>query len=347
MADLVESRAARAGQVVAAVLLATPFLLGAAAVPDGPRATVVTKFQDPEIIESSGLVVAGNLAVTTNDSGDSGRVFTVSLATGRTVGVTNWSAGPEDVEALAPAGDGEVWVADIGDNPGSRSSIEVARVPFGEENRDVDVGSVVLRYPDGPQDAESLLSHPRTGQLFVISKTFLGGTVYAAPRDLSSGESHRLRARGSVIGMATDAAFFPDGKHLIVRSYTRAVVYAWPSLEVVGGFGLPSQEQGEGVAVSSAGAVFLSSEGLQAPLLRLNLPRAIRRVVTPPPASSPSPSPTDSPTERPAERPSTEPRDEAPAGVEQDAPREVWPWVIGGTFGLAALVVLIRSLRPR
>lgn len=336
-----ESRVARAGQVVGTVLLATPFLLGAAAVPDGQRGKVVTKFADPEIIESSGLVVAGDLAVTTNDSGDAGRVFTVSLRTGRTVGVTHWSGEPEDVEALAPAGDGEVWVADIGDNTEARSSIEVARVPYGDHDREVDADVVDLRYPDGARDAESLLSHPRTGQLFVVSKTFLGGTVYAAPRDLSSGETHRLRVRGRVLGMATDAAFFPDGKHLIVRSYTRAVVYAWPSLQVVGGFGLPAQEQGEGVAVSPAGAVFLSSEGVEAPLLRLDLPRAIRRVVTPPPP------PTPSSTESPDDSPSTKPRDEVPDGVEQDASPEVWPWVVGGAFGLAALVVLIRSLRPR
>ncbi len=324
--------------MIGAVLLATPFLLGAAAVPDGQRAKVVTRFQDPEIIESSGLVVADDLAVTTNDSGDSGRIFTVSLKTGRTVGVTRWSGEPEDVEALAPAGDGEVWVADIGDNTESRSSVEVARVPYGDQDREVDADVVELSYPDGAHDAESLLTHPRTGQLFVVSKAFLGGTVYAAPRELVPGKTHQMRASGSVLGMATDAAFFPDGKHLIVRSYGRAVVYTWPSLAVVGGFGLPAQEQGEGVAVSPAGAVFLSSEGVQAPLLRLNLPREVRRAVTPP-APTPSESPEDSP--------STKPRDEAPDGDEQAASREAWPWVVGTAFGIAALVVLVRSLRPR
>lgn len=341
MADLAESRAARASQVVGAVLLATPFLLGAAAVPDGPRAKVVTKFADPEIIESSGLVVAGDLAVTTNDSGDSGRVFTVSLKTGRTVGVTHWSGEPEDVEALAPAGDGEVWVGDIGDNPEERSAIEVARVPYGEQDREVDTDVFELRYPDGSHDAESLLAHPQTGQLFVISKTFLGGTVYAAPEDLEPDKANRLTARGQVLGMATDAAFFPGGKHLIVRSYTRAVVYDWPSLEVVGGFELPAQEQGEGIAVSAAGAVFASSEGVEAPLLRINLPREVRRAVAPPPAASPTPA------DSPGDSPSTKPRDEAPAGDEQATSREAWPWVVGAAFGLAALVVLIRSLRPR
>jgi hypothetical protein len=91
----------------------------------------VTRFEDPEIVESSGLAVVDGLLVTTNDSGDSGRVFTVDPATGETVGVTQWSADPVDVEALAPAGGGEVWVGDIGDNRAERTSVSVARVPVG------------------------------------------------------------------------------------------------------------------------------------------------------------------------------------------------------------------------
>ena len=44
-----------------------------------------------------------------------------------------------------------------------------------------------LTYPDGPHDAETLLVHPRTGRVFVVSKSVFGGTVYAAPRDLAAG----------------------------------------------------------------------------------------------------------------------------------------------------------------
>src|SRR3954447_22202072 len=87
---------------------AVPFLLGAAASP-ADHAHQVFSFQDGDIIESSGLVVVNGLVVTTNDSGDTGRVFTVDPATGRTVGVTGWGNDPADVEALAPLGDHEVW----------------------------------------------------------------------------------------------------------------------------------------------------------------------------------------------------------------------------------------------
>ena len=39
----------------------------------------------------------------------------------------------------------------------------------------------------------------------------------------------------------------------------------------------------------------------------------------------------------------------APAAEEtsEGNDRPVWPWAVGGVVGLAALVVLVRSLRPR
>ena len=61
-------------------LVLVPFLLGASATPT-EESTVLFSFQDNEIVESSGLVAAGGLVVTTNDSGDGGRIFTVDRAT--------------------------------------------------------------------------------------------------------------------------------------------------------------------------------------------------------------------------------------------------------------------------
>ena len=68
------------------------------------------------------------LVVTTNDSGDTGRLFTVDPRTGQTTKVTQWSDDPTDVEALAPAGDGLVWVGDIGDNTARRDSVSVISI---------------------------------------------------------------------------------------------------------------------------------------------------------------------------------------------------------------------------
>jgi hypothetical protein len=332
-------------------------LLGAAAVPFVVATLMpggllggdeVTRFQDPEIVESSGLAVVDGLLVTTNDSGDTGRLFAVDPGSGETVGVTQWSAEPEDVEALAPAGGGEVWVGDIGDNRSERASVSVARVPVGRGTRDVDVPTYRLVFPEGPRDAESLLADPATNQLYVISKGVFGGAVYAAPRRLSAHRPNPLREVGPVLPIATDAAFFPDGRHVIVRGYAEAAVYSWPDLEELGRFGLPDQQQGEGIAVSDDGTIYASSEGLHAPVLRIGLPAAVRRAMG---AASPSPSPSTAPTSSATPEPSATPPPGSREGrelPEQDTPpRSAWGWALGGVLGLGIVIVLARALRPR
>jgi hypothetical protein len=328
--------------LLAGLAVAGSFTLGVVSTPAAPHGTRVLTFDDPAIVESSDLVVDAGRFVTTNDSGDTGQVFVVDR-TGRTVGLTHWSDGPTDVEALAPAGPGQVWVGDIGDNQGRRSSITVTRVPVGRGDRDVHAPAYRLAYPDGGTDAETLLCDPVTGRLYVASKNVFGGVLYAAPAELSATSTNPLKPVGRVLPVATDGAFFPDGRHLIVRDYTSAVVYAWPSLQPVGSVDLPAQRQGEGIAVAADGSVYVSSEGLRSPVLRVTLPPDIRQAVSAdaPPADSPvgSPSASSSPG-------SADPSASDPSEVEP-AQRDVRPWLFGGLLGLAAVVVLLRALRPR
>ncbi len=321
-------------------LTAVPFVVGSL-VGGAPGGDVVTRFEDPAILESSGLAVVDGLIITTNDSGDTGRVFAVDPATGQTVGVTTWSADAVDVEALAPADDGKVWVGDIGDNLAKRDSVAVSLVPIGRQIVDVEVPSYRLVYPEGPRDAESLLVDPASGRLYVVSKGVLGGAVYSAPERLSKRKANRLEKIGPVLGIATDAAFFPDGRHLIVRSYSEAAVYTWPDLEEVGRFGLPQQEQGEGIAVAADGTIYASSEGVRAPVMRITLPAAVRRAMQPEPSATPTQSPSPTPTPPPGTREGRE------LPEQPTADRSPWGWAIGGVVGLGIIVVLVRSLRPR
>jgi hypothetical protein len=329
------------GRVLAGVL-ALPFLLGTAAAPSHPGRVEFT-FTDPEIVESSGLVVSDGLFVTTNDSGDSGRVFAVDPATGGTVGVTRWSEDPEDVEALAPAGRDAVWVGDIGDNSADRDGIRVARVPVGLGDATVDPPTFELTYPGGPTNAESLLTDPATGRLYVATKDVFGGRLYAAPARLSATTPNRLRPVGPVLPIATDGAFFPDGKHLVLRDYSRAVVYSFPALEEVGSFRLPDQDQGEGIAVAADGAVFVSSEGQREPVLRVPLPQEVRRALDPP---APAPDASATPSQPP--RPTATVDPQAPSFDPADRP--AWPWFLTGWVAVGGLVLLARWLgkrRPR
>jgi hypothetical protein len=324
------------------VAVVTPFVIGLTAAGTDRDGEEVFRFQDSEIVESSGLVMEGNRAHTTNDSGDTGRVFTVDVATGKTVGVTYWADGPEDVEALAPAGAGHVWVADIGDNSGSRDSIEVTRVPVGDGERTVDEETIDLVYPDGQRDAEALLVHPVTGRLYVATKGIFGGELYAAPPELADDAPNMLGLVGETTGIVTDGAFFPDGDHIILRTYGTAVVYSFPALEQVGAFDLPSQEQGEGIAVPSTRFVYLSSEGQQAPVLKVPVPRVIRSALSPTPTSTASVTPSSPATAEPEGGATSV--DDITAEL---ADRSVWPWLLSGLLGLGALVVLLRAVRPR
>lgn len=228
-------------------------------------------FEDPAIVESSGLVVLDGRVVTTNDSGDTGRVFVVDPRTGRTVGTTAWSRDPVDVEALAPAGRGHVWVGDIGDNDAERASVSVARVPVGPSDRDADVPAYELTHPSGGRDAEALLAHPITGRLHVVTKGLFGGEVLVAPESLRTGAANPLQSVGRAPALVTDGAFLPYGGAVVLRTYSRAVVLAYPSWEQVTSWELPRQEQGEGLAVTGTD-LLLSTEGERSEVLREPLP---------------------------------------------------------------------------
>ena len=252
-----------------------PFLLGAAA--GAPtRDDPAFRFTDPDIVESSGLVTlpddgVGRLVVTTNDSGDAGRVFIVDASTGSTVGMTSWTPEPTDVEALAPAGPGHVWVGDIGDNQRMRTSIEVLRVPVGRGDRTASPEAYELVYPDGSYDAEALVTHPVTGQLFVITKGVFSGTVYAAPQPLRADRVNRLQEVGEAPGIVTDATFLPGGGGVVMRTYAAAHLAAFPSWQPVSSVDLPQQDQGEGIALAGRD-LLISSEGARSQVLRVDLP---------------------------------------------------------------------------
>ena len=312
-----------------AALVALPFVAGgvtAAASDDGGR--VVLTFADPAVVESSGLVARGGLVSTVNDSGDTGRVITVD-SSGRTVGVTTFADSPVDVEALAPAGPGEVWVGDIGDNGAGRSSVSVTRVPVGRGDRSGTYPTFELVYADGPRDAETLLVDPATGRLHVVSKGIFGGTLYSAPARLDPDRSNRLEPVADALSVATDGAFWPDGRHLVVRGYARAVVYAWPSMRAVADLDLPDQDQGEGIAVTPDGRVLVSTEGQFTDVLEVPLPRDVRLVVAPE-------------RERPAtgdDAPRPQPTSPMPI-IRETGPLPLW-LLFGGGAGVVLLLGLV------
>ena len=312
-------------------------------------ATIVTSFVDDRIDESSGLVIAESgrrgaqpvTFATTNDSGDAGRLYVVEASTGETVRVVDWSEAPTDVEALAPAEEGVVWVGDIGDNGSSRESIEVARVSLTSG----DAASYELVYPDGAHDAETLLAHPVTQRLYVVTKSLLGGAVYSAPQRLRSDRANQLRrvetvGPGAIGRLVTDGAFSADGRSVVLRTYTRARVLRMPGWRVVEDIELPSQPQGEALALDRTGRIYLSSEGRGQPILRVPAPLGLRH------GGRPGSATTSGPTSA-SQGNDSQQSDRPTATVTTSAEDIGWPRMVGIGTGVLAVSSLLASASLR
>jgi hypothetical protein len=323
---------------VAAIGGPSPLVVLASHGSDEVAPEAVTALRDDAIDESSGAVVRGDSLFTVNDSGDGPHLYEVDLRTGETVALTTFAEDdPEDVEALARGRDGDVWVADIGDNRRSRGSVRLFRVTPPPAGGTVRAATFDLTYPDGPHDAEALLAHPRTGRLLVVTKTVLrGGVVYRAPRRLSPGGTHQLERVGRVPGIVTGGAFLPDGRHVLLRTYGQVALYTYPGLEQVASADVATQQQGEAVAVGDDGRVYLTSEGEGSQILVTDVPE---RGPDPDPDADPAPQPQDGGTEQ---APAYDPQPWMGLG----------PWgllgaVAGSTAVLALLLAAVRAARRR
>lgn len=317
--------------VLVVLLVPGPAVAGGVVAGEGPGHRTLFRFTDRSITESSGLVDAGSVVYTMNDSGAGPVLYAVDPRTGDTTATTTYSSSDvEDVEALAPAPGGAVWVGDIGDNLTRRDEVWLYRVTPGQP----DAPRFALNYPGPARDAETLLAHPVTGRLFVVSKSVFGGVVFAAPRSLEPGRSHRLRRFAQVPGLVTDGAFFPDGRHVLLRGYGTAAVYTFPGFALRGRFTLPPQRQGEGVSIGADGRILLSSEGGGAPVLTLELPAGVKASM-----SDRSAAPVT---------PSAETRG-GPAGrhAAEAASAATWAWAAGAALAAGLLAVAVVGWRQR
>src|SRR3712207_3947012 len=77
---------------------------------------------DPRLSEVSGLVEVGDRMLVHNDGGDSLDVYVLD-GTCAVVTVHSAPVDPYDPEDMALAVDGTVWLADTGDNNGTRTTV--------------------------------------------------------------------------------------------------------------------------------------------------------------------------------------------------------------------------------
>ncbi|WUT87600.1 WD40 repeat domain-containing protein [Streptomyces melanogenes] len=235
--------------------------------------------KDPRIKESSGLAASRahpGIYWTHNDSDDGPYVYAVDSRTGETVArITLTGVGrPRDVEAISVGSDGNVYVGDIGDNLGGTwKNVWIYKFPEPARLKDATVKATqyVVKYADGPRNAEALMVHPKTGRLYIASKKEGGGGLYEGPERLSSTGTNVFR-RVDDVPWVTDGAFSPDGSKLALRGYFWAAEYDWKNgkLGARHGVSAPLMRQAESVTYTSDGeALLFGSEGVRSPVVRV------------------------------------------------------------------------------
>lgn len=273
----------RAGSLIGAVAVVALFPTVAQAKP-APLFTI----KDSRVVESSGLAAdqTSNLYWTVNDSGATGTVYGVQ-PDGAILGSLNFRAKPVDVEAVA-FHDNLLYVADIGDNSAQRDFITVYYFANPRASGlTLNYRSFDFSYPEGAQDAETLLVDP-AGRLFIVTKG-ISGAIYAAPKSPKSQGVNELERVGDAPATITDGTFLPDGKRIALLSYGEVIVIDARKYRTVATAKIPKQPQAESLTVSLDGkSLLVGSEGKKSKVYAMKVPGAATPTPTPSPADSPA-----------------------------------------------------------
>jgi hypothetical protein len=243
-----------------------------------------------EIQESSGLLVFDTMLATHNDSGNSPEVYfldSVSLEIQKKVRISN--AVNTDWEDMAQDDD-FIYIADIGNNTGSRRDLKVLRIPKSKiassEALKADIISFVYEdqsefrsTPNSDWDAEALYAGRDSLWIFTKQWQTQGTVVYAIPKIPGQ---HRAVRKGSleVAGLITGASSMVDQAGILLSGYSRQLQPFVVLLHVdddENGLGFKPEKrqiaiafaQAEGIAVSENGRVFLSTEAFSNRLITL------------------------------------------------------------------------------
>lgn len=266
---------------------------------------VIGKLQSGEITESSGIVASRcneNAFWTHNDSGNPNHIYAFNakgehLGTWRVAGAKNedW----EDIATFKDAnGECFLYLGDIGNNVRGRGEFIVYRVKeptvagtdasSNKKNpRTTEIAEAIkINYPDFRHDAETLLVHPQTGDVYILTKRISGAAgVYRLPSSFSTEKTNTLEMIGDFTvpavpnGFLTGGDISPDGKRVVICDYFNAYEIAlpenakkfdeiWRSKPVV--IPLGERQQGEAVCYGADGnSIYATSETKNSPLIEV------------------------------------------------------------------------------
>jgi hypothetical protein len=233
-----------------------------------------------DVGETSGLargIQNPDLLWTHNDSGGEPEIFALGLdgSLKSRVRITGAQAIDwEDIESGRCGNAGCLYVADIGDNAGRRSSVTIYEIvePVLPAREQQTQRTMHARYADGPQDAEALFRLP-SGELYVITKgrqKTIKLYRLEAGSDASTGVLQPIREIApqphSELDRVTAATASPDGRWIAMRTY--ATLYLYRTEDLLEGnlaartfaLGQVAERQGESITLDNDGTVWLTSE---------------------------------------------------------------------------------------
>ena len=288
-----------------------PLWLSLRAIDGYSKPVHLANLENQSINESSGIAASRrntNIFWTHNDSGDGPFVYAFDRQ-GKHRGV--WRvAGAKAIDwedmAVGPGpkrGQSYLYLGDIGDNSKNREEIVVYRAPEPlitssdststvKNPRLTDVADVIrLKYPDGKHDAESLLVHPQTGDLYIITKirgAAAGVYKLKAPLPVTGVTTlvrvGEVRFNDMFVGWFTGADISPDGRKVVLCDYLGAGELTLPNkpgiafdeiwklspVPVEIGDYRGARRQGEAICYSADGrALLATSEGSPCPLIEI------------------------------------------------------------------------------
>lgn len=276
-------------------------LTSTASASDYTAPIVVGRIEADDIKESSGLTASEcqDVLWTHNDAGSDAFIFGMStegkhLGTWRVEGARN-----TDWESIAsvkePSGKCFLVIGDIGDNAEDRPELEIYRIPepaiSAETSRSTSANplrtepaqSMKYTYPNGSNNAETILVHPQTGDIYVVTKKRNGPAgvykikpAFGTAAAVKSEKVADVSVPSKPEGLLTGGSISPDGKRVMLcdlkGGYEFVLSDAGASPDAIWAqkplaVDLGDRKQGEGVSYGRDGlSLYASSEKKNAPL---------------------------------------------------------------------------------
>ena len=191
-------------------------------------------------------------------------------------------------------GQSYIYAGDIGDNPSKRKEIVVFRVREPSIKPDESAPSkqspiptepavpIRLKYPDGSHNAEALMVHPSTGDLYIVTKagSSTAGVYKLRAAHQASGSATLEHLASISFRTVTGGAISSDGRRVAICGYFEAIEFdlgdkidgafdeIWKQTPV--SVDLGTRLQGESVCYRADGkALIATSEGSPCPLIEI------------------------------------------------------------------------------